>query len=86
MTPDIFNGLLEFVCAVMLCLDIRALAQDGDVAGISIGARGFFWCWSIWNLWWYPHLDQWFSFAGAVCVLVPQTLWIYLLVRYRSSS
>lgn len=81
--PDTFNGSLECVCAVMLALDVRALMRAKMAKGVSILARMFFWGWSIWNLWWYPHLGQWFSFVGAVAVMLPQSAWIYLLWRYR---
>jgi hypothetical protein len=81
--PDLVNGSLEVACSVMLWFDVRALVRDRSVQGVSLLARFFFWGWSIWNLWWYPHLGQTLSFAGAVAVMLPQTIWVFLLIKWR---
>jgi len=84
--PDLINGTLEFVCSIMLWLDVRAVWRARGAAGVSIGARVFFWFWSVWNLWWYPHLGQYISAAGAVAVMLPQTLWLFLLVSFHKRT
>jgi hypothetical protein len=84
--PDFLNGSLELVCAGMLYLDVRTLLKHKTVQGISIIARTFFWGWSIWNLWWYPHLHQTFSFVGALAVMLPQTFWLGMLIRYKTKK
>jgi hypothetical protein len=36
----------------------------------------------VWNLYYYPHLDQWWSFAGGLVIVAANVLWIGLMVYY----
>ena len=52
------------------------------VRGVSWMATTFFTSWGYWNLYYYPHLDQWWSFAGGVLIVVANTLWIGMMIYY----
>ena len=80
MTPDLVNGLFEFGGAAMLYLNVRALWRDRIIAGVHWGPVVFWTTWGFWNLFYYPHLDQWWSFAGGVAVVAMNTAWLVLLV------
>jgi hypothetical protein len=41
-------------------------------------------CVGFWNLFYYPHLDQWLSFAGGVLIVLANTVWIAMAVHYGS--
>lgn len=84
MTPDLINGLFECVGGLLILNHCRAVRRDKAVAGVSIVSTMVFTSWGIWNLWYYPSLDQWFSFAGGIVVLVANVLWVRLMLRYRS--
>lgn len=80
--PDIVNGCYEFLGAPFIFLSVIKLYRDKEVKGISWIHAGFFTTWGYWNLFYYPHLDQWFSFAGGIAIVVVNTLWFYLLIHY----
>lgn len=82
MTPDIINGAFEFAGAAFIGLSVRRVLIDKAVAGISWVHVGFFAVWGLWNLFYYPHLDQWFSFAGGVALAAMNTWCVGLLIWY----
>ena len=86
MTPDIINGLFELLGAFILLLNVRRLYQDKVLRGVHWGPAAFFTAWGLWNLFYYPHLDQWFSFAGGVCIVTVNAIWIGQVVYYKLRS
>lgn len=70
------NGLFEFIGSVALWANVWKLHKDKQVHGVTWYATGFFMCWSYWNLFYYPSLDQWWSFAGGVSIVVANTVWL----------
>jgi hypothetical protein len=80
--PDLINGGFELLGGVFIALSIRKVLRDRAVAGISWLHVGFFTAWGFWNLFYYPHLDQWFSFAGGVLIVITNTVYLALLLYY----
>lgn len=83
MWPDIVNGTLEACGALFIMLNVRRLLIDRQVKGVSWVAVTFFTVWGGWNLFYYPHLGQWLSFAGGIGVVVANAVWLALLLRYK---
>lgn len=83
MTPDMINGSFEFLAAFFLMFHIRRVFKDKEVKGASIVATTFFTAWGFWNLFYYPHLGQWFSFYGGLAIVSMNFLWLYGMWRYR---
>lgn len=73
---DLINGSFELLGALPICLSIRRLYLDGQVKGISVIHVTFFTLWGFWNLFYYPHLDQWLSFWGGVALAGTNTVWL----------
>lgn len=85
MLPDIINGSFEFFGAPFIVLSILKLAKEKKVHGISWLHAGFFALWGYWNLFYYPHLNQWFSFAGGVAIVIANTIWLAQLIYYKKA-
>jgi hypothetical protein len=83
--PDLINGLFEAFGGFSVWLNVRAILRDRKSRGVSKIACGFFTAWGFWNLFYYPHLGQWLSFAGGVIIVVGNTVWIINLWRFRKS-
>ena len=81
-TPDLINGSFEAVAALMTLNHSRVLLRDKAVAGVSVASMAFFTLWGIWNLWFYPHLGQTWSFAGGVLLVAANALYVALLIRF----
>jgi hypothetical protein len=73
MSPaDITNGLFEFGGAWFIYGHIRKLLADKLVRGVYWPATAFFAAWGWWNVYYYPSLGQWFSFAGGLAIVTSQ--------------
>ena len=84
--PDIINGLFEFGGAGALGLNVARIYRDKAVAGFHPGYVAFFTAWGIWNLYFYPHLGQWWSLAGGIALVAVNLVWlgqIYFYLRLR---
>jgi hypothetical protein len=82
MTPDTINGLFEFAGGFMLLRNALQLYRDKQVKGVHWMPTLFFTSWGVWNLYYYPSLDQWFSFAGGVFLVLTNALWLGQIFYY----
>jgi uncharacterized membrane protein YfcA len=82
ISPDLVNALFETIGALFIILSVLRLSQDKMVRGISILHVTFFWLWGVWNVFYYPYLDQTLSFVGAILVLAANSLWTGMLIYY----
>ncbi len=80
--PDLINGLFEAVGGFLILNHARVLWNDKMVKGVSILSTAIFTSWGFWNLYYYPHLDQWLSFAGGLLIVAANTLWVTMMLYY----
>ncbi len=83
---DMVNGLFEALGAPFIFLSILKLHRDKQVCGVSWLHAGFFATWGYWNLYYYPHLGQWCSFAGGVFIVLANSIWLGQLIYYSVRS
>lgn len=86
MTPDFVNGLFEFMGASMNLMNVRRLWIDKKVAGVAVLPSVFFTSWGLWNLYYYPALDQWWSFAGGLAIVAVNAVWVSLALYYGGKN
>ena len=82
---DLINGLYESGGGLMNCLNVLALYRDKKVSGVRILPQAFFTSWGVWNLYYYPHLNQWVSFTGGLLIVVANMAWVGLAIYYTRS-
>ena len=82
MGPDLFNGVFEFCGAGFILLSVARLYREKVVRGVSWVHVAFFSAWGFWNLFYYPHLGQWISFAGGIGIVGTNTFWLCQLLYY----
>jgi len=80
--PDLVNSLFEFSGGFFILLHCRRLFKDKQVKGVSIFATTFFTSWGYWNLFYYPHLDQWLSFIGGLFIVAANSVWVGMMIYY----
>lgn len=76
MTPDIINALFEFTGAYLTWQNFRRVRRDQGYAGIYWPAVAFFLGWGLWNLFYYPHLGQWWSAAAGAALCITNFCWL----------
>lgn len=82
MSPDIGNALFEFFGGILIWLSVRKLHQDKQVKGVHWAPITFFCLWGYWNLFYYAHLDQWYSWAAGINVTFANTVWVGQMIYY----
>ena len=80
--PDVINGSYEFIGGVFILLNCYRLYKDKMIRGCSIISTAFFCSWGYWNLYYYPSLNQWWSFIGGILIVTGNTLWVWLAIYY----
>jgi hypothetical protein len=83
---DIVNGVFETVGALATWANVRRIRRDRRVAGVNFYSMAFFAGWGLWNLIYYPHLDQWASFVGGVLLVSGNVVWTVYAIRYRDDK
>ena len=86
MNPDLINGLFECVGALVLTMNVRQLLKDKVLHGVHILPTVFYTGWGLWNLYYYPSLDQWFSFIGAIAIVTVNAVWVTLAIHYTRNK
>ena len=79
---DFTNGSFELLGTVAILAHVLKLWKDKAVAGVSVPATIFFFSWGIWNLYYYPHLEQWASFLGGLGIVLGNCVWVLGLLYY----
>lgn len=80
---DAINGAFETLGGLLILLNVRRVLRDRSTRGVSIVPTAFFCLWGLWNLYYYPSLDQWVSFAGGVAVVAANSVWVCLATYYK---
>lgn len=80
--PDAVNGTFELGGAAVNLLNIKAIVRDREVKGINSWVYVWFSTWGLYNLYYYPHLNQWMSFAGGAAIVTVNCSWLALAAYY----
>lgn len=83
---DIGNGCFETTGAWFTWRNAWQLYKDKKVTGVYWPTTLFFTCWGVWNLLYYPILNQWFSFMGGVFLVLGNVAWVTLYLRYHKPN
>lgn len=83
LTPDQINGLFEAFAGAFIFNHCWTLWQDKQVKGVSVLSTSFFFSWGLWNLYYYPNLNQLWSFLGGLVVVTANFSWLGMMIYYR---
>lgn len=86
MTNDLINGSFELFAGLLYIINVVRLVKDKEVKGVSWIPVSFFTLWGGWNLYYYPSLNQTFSFIGGICIFVVNAIWLLLVFYYRQKQ
>lgn len=80
---DLINGCFELAGGLFVLNHVRVLLKDKSVKGVSILSTIVFTLWGVWNLYYYPSLNQMISFYGGLLIVFANSLYISLMLYYR---
>lgn len=82
-TPDQINSLFLSSGAILGLLNVRRVLEDKKIEGVSLWPTVLFTSWGVWDLYYFPHLEQWFSLVGSVLAVIVNISWLSLALYYR---
>lgn len=80
--PDMVNAGFEAGAGLAVLAHCARLYLDKEARGLSIPAVLFFAVWGGWNMYYYPHLGQFWSLAGGIFVTLANLIYLALLLGY----
>jgi hypothetical protein len=83
MFVDWINGSFEIVGGILSWMNVKKLQKDKHLAGVYWPVTAFFSVWGLWNLFYYPSLDQWVSFVGGLFLVSGNSVWVLLAIKYQ---
>lgn len=86
MLFDFINSMFELGAAVMAWLNVVRILKDKKIHGVSRLSTAFFVGLGVWNMYYYPHLHQWFSFSGGLCIVTANAVWLYFMWKFRGNE
>lgn len=55
---DLVNATFTLIGGTLLFSHTRAAIRAGGVSGVHWAPFGFYWLWTIYGCWYYPHIHQ----------------------------
>lgn len=83
MNPDTVNAIFELVGAWFTWRNAWQLWKDKQIRGVYWPMHFFFASWGLWNLYYYPALNQVLSFWAGVVLVIGNLIWCVLALKYR---
>jgi len=80
---DYVNAMFELGMAFCIFLSIRKLCKDRQVKGIHWANVAFPMLWGLFNIVYYPSLEQHASFFAGVVVVAMNAAYLYKINEYR---
>lgn len=74
--------IFELIGSGLTWINVYRVWKDKGYAGIYLPAVVFFWAWGLWSCFYYPYLDQWWSFVGGLMLVIANFFWTWLMVWY----
>lgn len=80
---DLINASFEFAAGGFVLLNVLETYRRKQVVGVHWAMVTFFTVWGVWNLAYYPSLDQAWSFVGSLFVFTANGIWLFQIFYYR---
>ena len=79
---DLINGIFEFGGGFLVWFNVQKILKDKTVSGVYWPVQAFWATWGLWNLLYYSSLGHWASFTGGVLLVIGNTIWVLLAIKY----
>jgi uncharacterized membrane protein YfcA len=82
-TMDLLNACFEAGGSIFILNHARVLLKDKMTKGVSLLSVLFFSCWGIFNMFYYSHLGQNFSWYAGIMVFISNSIYASLIIYFR---
>lgn len=80
---DLANAGFELFGSLFVLNHARVLHKDKMVRGVSVLSSLFFLAWGTFNIFYYSHLNQPFSWYAGICMTITHVIYVSMLCFYR---
>lgn len=81
--PDLINGIFEAGIGLLQVQNVRFLRQCREIRGVHWGLTAWVSFYGLYNLYFYPSLHLWISFAGGVFIFLANLIWLFHALYYE---
>lgn len=85
INKDAINGGFEIAGGFFALNHCRVLYAHKAVRGVSMLSVAFFLSWGMWNLYYYPSLNQPMSFYGALFLVAGNAFYLGMIAYYNQT-
>ena len=85
MMNDLVNGMFELFGGIFAWINVYALFRDMQINGVYWPIWFFYSVWGLWNLYYYPELNQWISFYAGIFLTSANCLWFLVAIYIKFS-
>lgn len=82
LNPDITQACWELGSAVFSVLNILAIRKSRSIAGVHWIPTAYFFCWGIYNLWFYTALHLPLAYWAGLAITCTNAVWLCHLGYY----
>lgn len=82
MSFDLINAFFEFSGFLLVLPSLLKAYNLKMIRGVHIATPLFFLCWGVFNLFFYTHLDQWYSTLAAGLMIIGNLIWTWMVWVY----
>jgi hypothetical protein len=86
MNGDVVNALFELVGALFQVKNTFQIYKDKQVKGVYWPGWVFFTAWGYWNIFYYPSLNQTWSFIAGIIMAAANTAWVSMAWYYSRNN
>ena len=86
MTPDMINGGMQMIGALLLANNCRLTIKHRAAKGVSMISTCLFSVWGAWSIYYYASLSQWYSVTGGAMMVAMDVVWIGLMMYFRDDE
>lgn len=80
---DFANACFEGFGSIFVLNHARVLMKHKIIRGVSVLSVAYFALWGVFNMFYYSHLEQAFSWYAGIAVLISNAFYLSLIVHYR---
>jgi uncharacterized membrane protein YfcA len=80
---DAANAFFEGGGSLFVLNHVRVLLKQRQVRGVSLLSIGFFTLWGVFNIFYYRHLGQSFSWYAGIAVLIANLIYVSLAIYFK---
>ena len=81
---DFINGIVFYsIASIVVWFNFFKLKRDKQVKGVSLIVWIFYCIWGLWNMIYFPLLDQKVSFIMNMPVFFDNLFWLVLAIKYK---